>query len=183
MANRWYERTLPAKYAKLLGRIVEQFASMELGLALHIQTLITLDLENVEDERALALVGGDDFSVLLAKLDRLFRYCVSDAKMLQEFRELRRRLETLGAARNKYIHAHFWDNARMPGHVHLHKFRRHIGKDPELTEFAAVTLEDLQSLIDDASDAAGKLAALIENNVPSIQKQLQHKLNQAKRKP
>jgi len=167
------------EYLLRLGRISALFSSLEWHMAEGIQMLATsFDIDpgyDRLDERVKLMVAGEDFTILLQKLGRLFKYCVSNEKMLKDFEIISDRIDTLNRKMNKLVHTHSWYTVKQ-NEMRRSKLERKVDSDGALLHDKKVTLGELDNLFSDTKKAITILLNLIDNNIDSIKAQFEAKL-------
>jgi hypothetical protein len=169
-----YER-VPEDYLTALGEISVNVSDLEGAISVCISGLIFEGGDITYNHKlATCLIGSEQLDILIKKLDKLFRHMVSDAKMLEQFDVVRKRIEVIKDDRNRYIHSSwhrgpYWLNKE--NEVHRSKTRRQIAADGLLFDREQVQLEKLNDLVKRSKSALKELYDFILPNIKAIQEQ------------
>ena len=176
-----FER-VPEEYLIALGEISANVSYLEGAISVCISDMLFESGDLTYNYRKVAcLIGGEQFDILIKKLYKLFRHMVSDEKMLQRFKEIRRNLDSINEDRNKYIHSSwhrgpYWLNKE--NEIFRSKTKRQIASDGQLFDYETVPVEKLLDLVRRSKLALKELYDFILPNIKLIQTQAQQKHDQ-----
>lgn len=176
LSNEYYER---------LGHIAELFASVESHMQMWIHFLATPERQP-SDQRTVLLVASEDFKILLAKLDRLFAYCVDDPTLLLKYEKLSIRLNRLNKRRNDFIHADSWTTAHPTDIVLRSKRGRSPSPYGDMLHPQRTSLRDFDDLVNSTDklfyQEMWPLLKSVCNNRKEIDRVIAHRKELAKKK-
>jgi hypothetical protein len=154
---------ISSKYLEIIGEISVNVASTESAVLWSIFMLIDHENHATTFNETLCLVGGEPFDILLSKLQKLFLSKVANQKLQDEFAKLYGRLDTINKNRNTYIHS-TW--VQFEETVHRSKTKKRMSdNNSRLIEFKPVSLNELETLANDAFDITDELISFITNAI------------------
>jgi hypothetical protein len=161
-----YADDIPAKYLTEIGAISVNTARLDQVLAYCIALLNCCDLRQADIDTTLCLVGGEGFSELLSKLEKLFYLKVKDTTLRGEFDQIKGRLVKVNQARNKCVHSYL--TAPKPGLVERSKMVRDMNKEEKLGETGSFSLHELRFAANESFAVGQDLISLLNENLDVI---------------
>jgi hypothetical protein len=122
----------------------------------------------------LCLAGGENFDILLSKLDKLFRLKVKNEKLRKQFNDVRLLALEANDERNRYLHSHL--SVEKDGKVYRIKFSKKMSSDDNLLTAAELTLPELEATAEKAFRAGEELFGVIMTNLDVIHLEYQQRL-------
>lgn len=152
------ENPLPDKYLKLLGNIAVNHSRLEFWLISSICIFAHKDYYET-----LCLIAGDQFDVLLTKLERVFYLIVEDANDRKDFEAMKGRLTKANNSRNNFLHG-YWIGEE-DGKVMRWKFSKRFAKTfpDESTKPEEIAFTDLETADREIESVVNDLRPFIEN--------------------
>jgi hypothetical protein len=109
----WRLILVPKEYAEAIGWVINLSTWIEYAIVNFIIRLSFGD-ESVENRRIIeSLIGGENFEILLAKLEKVFRIRVKDSVLNSKFKTITNAIREANSDRGKYIHSHWITNINL----------------------------------------------------------------------
>ncbi|MGA2622241.1 MAG: hypothetical protein ABSF91_00130 [Bacteroidota bacterium] len=128
---------LSDEYERLIGEIAVAHGHLEFALFYSLLKLIGIG------DGALALIGGDNFDVLLAKYRKLLDYYLTNDPLIKEFDLLHKNISEANRDKNECFHAVWYQDEKQQ--TTAWKFNRRSGVIP-FSKTPPVGLDSLKSL-------------------------------------
>ena len=173
---------LPPEYYKAIGVLTTDFAGLErttISCIKYCSSIATWD-------EAVCLVGGDEYGVLLKKLDKLVNTNLKDeTNLLSKFDSVLKSLDDVNKERNKYIHS-MWHIPILSilladPHVERRKFLRNFSPAKGLEDIEPIPIATLEECIQRISDAKSELSSFFVDNINIIIAALERRKNEEMR--
>jgi hypothetical protein len=141
----------------LIGQVTIQFVSLEHSVMETISKLISPD----SGKLIIRLLAGDNFTVLLSKLKRVFLLQIQDDELKQKFKSIHGELNSIKDKRNKFLHSvWFVNNDDNDNKVIRFRFKSDIKDDPNIFEEEQNSLKNINDFIDRIINAKESLLKL-----------------------
>ncbi|MEO8166636.1 MAG: hypothetical protein ABI623_00225 [bacterium] len=139
---------IPNGYLEAIGGIALETAWIESSMV-YLISWIAFETPN-RLQKAECLVGGENFSVLLKKLEKLLLLTLrEDEKLIKRFNDLKKRINHINSARNEYLHSSWQsisDDIGSPLIVNKTKVKKDMNSKFEMRDEKTVSLDTIRAI-------------------------------------